>query len=141
MRCRRIGRDRLDMTPMVDVTFLLLIFFMVTASFGLHKSIAMDRELVDAPGIMILEPPEVTEVQLQIDQYGSFFVVAPEWSAQTPSKRRLVETLKKAADEANQEILLKIEVHETAKLGSLVQAMDAGTIAGCTLKVTQVEGF
>jgi len=31
--------NELDMTPMVDVTFLLLIFFMVTAAFSLHKSI------------------------------------------------------------------------------------------------------
>jgi len=29
----------LDMTPMVDVTFLLLIFFMVTAAFSLQKSL------------------------------------------------------------------------------------------------------
>ena len=29
----------MDMTPMVDVVFLLIIFFMVSASFGLQKSI------------------------------------------------------------------------------------------------------
>ena len=34
-----IPEDELDMTPMVDVTFLLLIFFMVTASFTLQKSL------------------------------------------------------------------------------------------------------
>ena len=33
-----IPEDELDMTPMVDVTFLLLIFFMVTASFTRSKS-------------------------------------------------------------------------------------------------------
>lgn len=31
----------MDMTPMVDVVFLLLIFFMITASFGMQKSIEM----------------------------------------------------------------------------------------------------
>lgn len=35
---RTDGEDDLDMTPMVDVTFLLLIFFMITASFQLQKS-------------------------------------------------------------------------------------------------------
>ncbi|HYW78090.1 MAG TPA: biopolymer transporter ExbD [Thermoguttaceae bacterium] len=35
----RTDEDELDMTPMVDVTFLLLIFFMVTAAFSLQKSI------------------------------------------------------------------------------------------------------
>ncbi len=37
---------------------------------------------------------------------------------------------------------LDIKVHELAKLHALVDAMDAGTIAGYTeLKVTQVEEF
>jgi biopolymer transport protein ExbD len=31
--------DEMDLTPMVDVVFQLLIFFMVTASFALHKTI------------------------------------------------------------------------------------------------------
>jgi biopolymer transport protein ExbD len=39
--------EGIDMTPMVDVTFLLLIFFMVTAAYSLQKSIqvpAPDQE-------------------------------------------------------------------------------------------------
>lgn len=36
---KRSSDEELDMTPMVDVTFLLLIFFMVTAAFTLQKSI------------------------------------------------------------------------------------------------------
>jgi len=36
------GTDQeLDMTPMVDVTFLLLLFFMVTAAFNLQKAIVL----------------------------------------------------------------------------------------------------
>ena len=31
--------EEMDMTPMVDVTFLLLIFFMVTAAFSVQKVI------------------------------------------------------------------------------------------------------
>lgn len=38
-RDSRDSEEDLDMTPMVDVTFLLLIFFMVTAAFTLQKSI------------------------------------------------------------------------------------------------------
>ena len=36
---KRERDEELDMTPMVDVTFLLLIFFMVTAAFSMQKSI------------------------------------------------------------------------------------------------------
>jgi biopolymer transport protein ExbD len=130
------------MTPMVDVTFLLLIFFMVTAAFSMQKSIAMPRQPVDAPG-QPSEPPPIAEVRLQIDAYGSFLLLTPDWEAETPSKQRLVQTLKRAAAEAGQEELrLEIEVHELAKLRSLVDALDAGTLAGYRdLKVNQVEDF
>src|SRR4029077_6559152 len=33
--------DDIDMTPMIDVVFQLLIFFMVTAAFGLQKAIEL----------------------------------------------------------------------------------------------------
>jgi len=33
--------EEMDLTPMVDVTFLLLIFFMITASFSIQKSLAV----------------------------------------------------------------------------------------------------
>ena len=36
---RELDDSGLDMTPMVDVTFLLLIFFMITASFSMQKSL------------------------------------------------------------------------------------------------------
>ena len=40
----------MDLTPMVDVTFLLLIFFMVTASFSLQKSIEVPKPDPDQEG-------------------------------------------------------------------------------------------
>ena len=63
----------MDMTPMVDVTFLLLIFFMVTASFQLQKSIEMPRQQTDAPSTQAIEedPEELDQVELQIDEFGA----------------------------------------------------------------------
>ena len=46
--------EEMDMTPMVDVTFLLLIFFMVTAAFSLQKSIEMPRQQTDAPSTSVV---------------------------------------------------------------------------------------
>ena len=34
-----LEESEMDITPMVDVTFLLLIFFMITASFAMQKSL------------------------------------------------------------------------------------------------------
>ena len=58
-----LGRDEpdfeeMDLTPMVDVTFLLLIFFMVTAAFSLQKSIEMPRQQTDAPSTTVVEQEE-----------------------------------------------------------------------------------
>ncbi len=135
-------QDELDMTPMVDVTFLLLIFFMVTASFSLQKSIEMPQQQTDAPSTQAIEedPEELDQVELQIDEFGGFLVLAADWEAETPGKQNLISKLREAkvADAAK----LIIKVHEEAILQALVDGMDAGTIAGYSeIQVTQVEDF
>lgn len=134
-------KDALDMTPMVDVTFLLLIFFMVTASFSLQKSIAMPNQQSESPSRNHeeLTPEEVT---LRVDEYGSFLLLTPQWDMETPAKQRLVDGLRTALVESSAQTSLQIEVHELARLGSLVDAMDAGTIAGFEdLRVRQFDGI
>jgi biopolymer transport protein ExbD len=135
--------DPIDMTPMVDVTFLLLIFFMVTAAFSLQKSIQMPRQQTDAPSNAVEEELEDLDlVEIQIDEFGSFLVMAPAFERETPGKQNLLTALREAIAGAKDGMKLDIKVHEQAKLRSLVEAMDAGTIAGYSeLKVTQVEEF
>jgi len=136
--------DELDMTPMVDVTFLLLIFFMVTASFSLQKSIESPRQQSDAPS-MNNEPEETEEldmVTVQINEFGSFLVLAPDWERETPGKQNLIRALREALGDGNTPMKLAIEVHESAKLQALVDCMDAGTICDYgEVQVTQVDGF
>ena len=136
--------EEMDMTPMVDVTFLLLIFFMVTAAFSLQKSIEMPRQQTDAPSTSVVE--EETEdldmVEVQVDEFGSFLVMAPDWERETPGKQNLITALKEAISGNTDGMRLVVKVHELAKLHALVDAMDAGTIAGyAELEVTQVEEF
>ncbi|MCG8650061.1 MAG: biopolymer transporter ExbD [Pirellulales bacterium] len=138
------GDSELDMTPMVDVTFLLLIFFMVTAAFSLQKSIEMPRQQTDAPSTSVVEEEqdELDLVELQVDEFGGFLVLAPDWELETPGKQNLIKALKDAIAGNNDGMRLVIKVHELAKLRALVDAMDAGTIAGYSeLEVTQVEEF
>lgn len=136
--------EELDMTPMVDVTFLLLIFFMVTAAFSLQKSIEMPRQQTDAPSTSVVEEEkdELDMVEVEVDEFGSFLVLAPEWERETPGKQNLISALKEALAGNNDGMRLIIKIHEMAKLRFLVDAMDAGTIAGyAELEVQQVEGF
>jgi len=143
---KRVKRkeDELDMTPMVDVTFLLLIFFMVTASFSLQKSVAMPRQQSDLPSSApIEEPPEEPDmVTVQIDEFGSFLVLASDWERETPGKQNLISALRDALAPFSGAVMLSIEVHEDAKLKYLVDCMDAGAICSfAEVKITQVDGF
>jgi biopolymer transport protein ExbD len=136
--------QELDMTPMVDVTFLLLIFFMVTAAFSLQKSIEMPRQQTDAPSTSVVEEEseDLDMVEVQVDEFGSFLVMAPDWERETPGKQNLITALKEAIAGNTNGMRLVVKVHELAKLKSLVDAMDAGTLAGyAELEVTQVEEF
>lgn len=135
--------EELDMTPMVDVTFLLLIFFMVTAAFSLQKAIQMPRQQTDAPSTTVVEEEEeeLEMVEVQVDEFGTFLVLATDWEEETPGKQNLISALKRAKNDGVGARLV-IKVHELCKLRYLVDAMDAGTIAGyAETQVTQVEEF
>ena len=128
-----------EMTSMVDVTFLLLIFFMVTASFNLQKSIEMPRQQTAGDGIPPDEP-ELAVVTVQVDQRGSFLVMTPQWEQETLGKQQLITTLKRATAESTETLRLSVQVHELARLNALVDVLDAGTTAGfAEVQVTQVD--
>ncbi len=58
--------EEVDMTPMVDVTFLLLIFFMVTAAFALQRSLEIPPPNSNSP---------TAEQMLQDDQDSNSVIV------------------------------------------------------------------
>jgi len=69
-------------------------------------------------------------------------MLAPEWERETPGKQNLITALREAIAGDRDGMRLVVKVHEEAKLQALVDAMDAGTIAGYSdLKVTQVAEF
>ena len=135
--------DDLDMTPMVDVTFLLLIFFMVTASFGLQRAIEMQRSPSELSSPVPVTPVDALPmIELRIHEQGDFAVTATDWSLDVVGKQQLVSTLRRAVGDASAGFQLDVQVHEKAKLQSLVSGLDAASIVGLTnLTVHQVEEF
>ena len=128
-----------SMTSMVDVVFLLLIFFVVTAAFQLQKSIAMPPATTNTASRQAFEATSIVEIQ--VGESGEFIVTTDDWTAETPGKQNLIRRLKDA-NSTSDETDLVIKIHEQAKLQSLVDAMDAGTIAGFeTLRITQVDSL
>jgi len=66
------------LTPMVDMTFLLLIFFMITASFSVQKSIEFPAPSPEQKGaaqaVLSLEDFKSTSIIVRIDERNAIFV-------------------------------------------------------------------
>lgn len=66
--------EEMDLTPMVDVTFLLLIFFMITASFTLQKKIDVPPAKSDAVSSVSVPEMESSAVEAIIDAENRIYV-------------------------------------------------------------------
>ena len=61
---------RIDMTPMVDVAFLLLIFFMTTTQFKAPESVAVELPLSRSE----IHVPETGTIILTVNRTGQMFI-------------------------------------------------------------------
>jgi biopolymer transport protein ExbD len=125
-----IPEDELDMTPMVDVTFLLLIFFMVTASFTLIKSLEQPPAQSDQPSTNVQEKEEIVDdyVQVTIDQTNTFYVTTrDEEETECPSDNEMRARVKdaKATTSATRLIIL---AHVDSTHAKVITAWDAGVV-------------
>ncbi len=70
IRPRRRRSTGVDITPLIDVVFLLLIFFMVSTTFEHETQISI--QLPEASGEQTEQAPE--ELDITIDRHGVFYV-------------------------------------------------------------------
>jgi biopolymer transport protein ExbD len=126
----------LDMTPMVDVTFQLLIFFMVTAAFSLQKSIEIPPPKQDEPSTQVQQrDPEEdpSYVTVFVDEFNTYRVVTVDWDVEAPSQQELLRKLREAknGDSAgNIPTKLLVKAHGDSLHEKVVVALDAGTEVG-----------
>ena len=117
--------EDMDLTPMVDVTFLLLIFFMITASFSLQKAISFPPPNADEQGAAA-EPKELEDFQdqsviVEIHEDNSISIDYDK----IPLDADLPELLKqKMVSDGKTEML--IDAHERAMHETVVRVVDAG---------------
>ena len=126
-----IPEDELDMTPMVDVTFLLLIFFMVTASFSLQKSIQQPPAQTDDATVNPIDEIIVEDyVEIVIDQNDNYYVTSrDEEESEAPSDREMRSRLKDAKENSNATRLV-IKAHLDCRHRKVVTVWDAGIAVG-----------
>lgn len=113
----------INLTPLIDVVFLLLIFFMVSTTF--QKSSEIQIDLPEASGAV--EPKKEFVVEISIDSLGRYFV----------NERVLVDkklsTLKSAIQQTigthkNPHVVISADKNATHQ--SVVIAMDAANQLG-----------
>lgn len=115
----------INLTPLIDVVFLLLIFFMVTTSFTRETQIQLELPKADVEKME--NDPEIIEIS--IDKEGRMFLNGKSLiNAQ-------VETLKKAISPIlanNKNIPVVISADANTPYQSVVSAMDATSQLGIT---------
>lgn len=136
----------MDMTPMVDVTFLLLIFFMVTAAFSLQRSLQVPTPHPDeaSTNVQQRDPQEDPDtVTVHVDEYNSYRVVTTEDDVEAPSEQELLIQLRKARagdSRGHRPTKLLVMANVEALHKKVIAAMDAGSEVGMEeIKLMMVE--
>ncbi|MCZ6781847.1 MAG: biopolymer transporter ExbD [Proteobacteria bacterium] len=120
---RRRQRDpeesELNLTPMLDVVFIMLIFFIVTASFVKEAGIDINR-----PDAVTAERKERGNILVAITESGQVWI----------DKRQIdIRAVRANIERLHAENPLGgvvIQADENSKNGLLVQVMDAARLAG-----------
>ena len=135
-RPRSADEDEVDMTPMVDVTFLLLIFFIMTAAFSLQKSIEIPPTKEEQSQNRTVEDFDEDKdfVVVRIDADNVFWVDSPaeDQEQEAPSEVELLSQLRAArtAGGGGGPSKLLVLAHGDARHEYVVTALDAGTAVG-----------
>lgn len=137
--------SEMDMTPMVDVTFLLLIFFMVTASFTLQRSIEQPPQTEEEPSTQVVEdkedPPDF--IVVFVDEWNTFQVIYGDNEWECPSEQELIRRLRDVKENPTAGATpteLLVMAHAECLHERVVMAMDAGTEVGmASIQVTMTE--
>ncbi len=117
-KSKRVG-VRVDMTPMVDVAFLLLIFFMVTTVF--RQPLAMEINLPE-PGATTTVP-ESNVMTIYVDRNESLYVKQGKNPIETTTWDQL-EHLFLEATAMNPQLIILVKISRGARYEPMVDMMD-----------------
>ena len=118
-KVRTVEEAQVDLTPMLDVVFILLIFFIVTAVFLQER--AIDLEPPPPPND---QPPEpVPVILILVDEENRVFV--NRRPSLVDSVRANIERLK--AETPNSSVI--IQAHPDAKNGTIIRIRDQAASA------------
>lgn len=120
------AQPEVNLTSLIDVVLLLLIFFMVSTSFVKQSEIAIRLPEVDSAAV-VEEPPQ--QIDIMITETGIYLVNGRELINNQPATIR--NALRKVSD-GNNQLPLTISADANAKHQHVVTAMDVAGRLGFT---------
>jgi biopolymer transport protein ExbD len=111
----------IDLTPMLDVTFIMLIFFIVTTSFVKEAGLDVTR-----PEAATTEPKGRASIMIAVSATGQV------WMGKRQIEIDAVRPLVEAAKAENPEGSAMIIADRAAPAGVVIQVMDQARLAGVT---------
>ena len=129
LRRRPPDTEEMDLTPMVDMTFLLLIFFMITASLQLQKALEMPAPNPDQSGAQqsLFTPEQLEQTCIRVSIDDNNHVLIEDEPAQTPEQ--ILERLKLQM-RTTQRYELVVAASPSAFHETVVTVIDAAQAAG-----------
>lgn len=131
---KRLIDDEIDMTPMIDCVFLLLIFFLVTASFALQKALETpppeqhDESAVSRP----IEDVEADDdyVIVRIDRDNTIWVNESEAPSEADLLLKLREARRPMHGSNKGPTNMLVLADGDARHDIVIRALDAGNAVG-----------
>ncbi len=109
----------IDMTPMLDIVFIMLIFFIVTTSFVTESGVTVSR-----PSAQTAEEDKKGNIMVAIKPNGDIWI--DKRAIDVRSVRANIERLKAESPES----AVVIQADTDSRTGILVQVMDQVRLAG-----------
>ena len=127
---RQAESAEIDLTPMLDVVFILLIFFIVTSTFAREEAIGLEPPPPPAPDQ--LDQPQVPAILIYVDE--SNLITVNGRLADISSVRANIERV--IAETPNSSVI--IQAHPRGKSGVIVKIRDEAYNAGFRERVNIV---
>lgn len=128
-RRRRVESSslRLNLTPLIDTVFLLLIFFMLTTTFNRESELQIELPQLDSE-----QPSEATNqpIRILINRNGEFAINSWDKALVNDSLQTISLALAKAAAEQGNEPSLLITADANAPHQAVMRALEAARVAG-----------
>jgi biopolymer transport protein ExbD len=118
VRERRRKKPAINITSLIDVMFLLLIFFMVSTTFAEHPAIKLEL-----PKAQTGEPNALDRLVLTLDKAGRMFL-----NGAAIDEAHLRERLKAAAGKPDASLVLRAD--KAVPYGFVIHAMDISRQSG-----------